>query len=383
MPFFQFTKEQRHRIIESRFMSVLSLVHRVFPPPHFMLFSCVGVDISDTSLKYIQFERKHAHDKNLNLKYWGDIEIPAGVVERGNVHDQAKLVAVLKEVKDRCKIQYVNVSLPEERAYLFETTITQGTPKKDIRSLLEFRLEENVPLSPRDAYFDYIVVGEDPQNHAMRIAVAVYAQSTINSYYEACREAGLIPISFEIEAQAIARASVPTVTENTYMVVDFGKTRMGVGIVHRGMLMYTSTIEIAGSQLSQDMRAVLGDVAESELTVIKNTKGLLRTKDNEAMADIFQKYVDTIADELGVRIHYWHSRGIDSSEREIKKIILCGGSANLFGFPEFLSEKLAIPTERAHVWGNAFSLDTQIPPITRRYSYGYATAIGLALRNLM
>lgn len=364
-------------------MSVLSLIQRVFPPPGFMLFPCVGVDISDTSLKYIQFERKENHDKNLNLKSWGDIEVPSGVVERGNVHDQDKLVAVLKEVKERCRQQYVNVSLPEERAYLFETTVARDTPKKDIRSLLEFKLEENVPLSPRDAYFDYIVVGEDPQNRAVRIAVSVYAQSTINSYYEACRKAGLIPISFEIEAQAIARATVPQTNQKTYMVVDFGKTRMGVGIVHRGMLMYTSTIEIAGSQLSQDMRAVLGDVAESELTTIKNTKGLVRTKDNEKMADIFEKYVEAIAEEIGVRIHYWHSRGIDASEREIKKIILCGGSANLFGLPEFLSEKLNISTERAHVWGNAFSFDVQIPPISRRYSYGYATAIGLALRNLM
>ena len=167
------------------------------------------------------------------------------------------------------------------------------------------------------------------------------------------------------------------------MIVDFGKTRMGVGIVHQGVLMYTSTIEIAGVQLSQDMRGVLGELAESELTKIKNTKGLLRTKDNEAIATILEKYATTIADELGIRMHYWHSRGIDRDEREIKKIILCGGSANLFGLPEFLSQKLAVPVERAHVWTNAFSLDEHVPQITRRYSYGYATAIGLALKRFM
>ena len=364
-------------------MSALSFVQRVFPTPHIMSFPCVGVDISDTSLKYIQFEREHAHDTFLNIKHWGDIDVPVGILERGNVHDGGKLAAVLSEMKARTGARYINASLPEERAYLFETALPEHTPRKEIRGLLEFRLEENVPLSPRDAYFDYVIVWHDVVNHTIRVAVTVYAQSTINGYYEACLQAGLIPLSFEIEAQAIARAAVPVEHTETYMVVDFGKTRMGIGIVHRGILMYTSTLEFAGSQMSQDMRAILGNLAESELTTIKNTRGLVHTKENDPIAHLLEKYANDIADELSIRMHYWHTRDIDREAREIKKVIVCGGSANLFGLPEFLAEKLNVACERAQVWINAFPLETHIPPITRRYSYGYATAIGLALRNFM
>ncbi len=362
-------------------MSVLSLVQRVFPPPSLMSFPCVGVDISDTSLKYVQFVREHTYSTDLTLKVWGDIEIPVGVVERGNVHDVEKLIATLKEMKKHTNATYVNVSLPEERAYLFETTLPIQTPEKDIRGLLEFRLEENVPLSPRDAYFDYAIVGRDEENRTLRIAVSVYAQSTINTYYEACTKAGLIPLAFEIEAQAIARATVPEELSGTYMIVDFGKTRMGIGIVHHGVLMYTSTIDVAGNQMSQDMRAILGDVAESELTKIKNTRGLIRSKENERIAAVLMKHADIIIDELSIRMHYWNTRDIDREAREIQKVIICGGSANLLGLPEYLTEKLGVKAECAQVWVNALSLETNIPDITRRYSYGYATAIGLALRN--
>jgi Tfp pilus assembly PilM family ATPase len=72
---------------------------------------------------------------------------------------------------------------------------------------------------------------------------------------------------------------------------------------------------------------------------------------------------------------------VDRDERKIEKVILCGGSANLMGLPEYLSESLSIPTERARVWQNAFSLESFVPPITQRYSLGYATAIGLALHD--
>ena len=80
-------------------MSVLSRAQAIFPPPQFMAFPCVGVDISDTSLKYIEFERVRPNDIHLVVKQWGDIAIPAGVVERGNVHDRAKLTAVLKDLR--------------------------------------------------------------------------------------------------------------------------------------------------------------------------------------------------------------------------------------------------------------------------------------------
>lgn len=362
-------------------MSVLSRIQHLFPAPQLMAFPCVGVDVSDTSLKYIAFECASASHRALTIRHWGDVDIPVGVVERGNVPDSAKLAEVLREMRARTKTEYIRMSLPEERAYLFETTVPANTPRKEIRGLLDFHLEENVPLSPRDVYFDYTIVARDPKTKDHRVVVAVYAQSTINSYYEACEQARVVPLSFEIEAQAVARAVVPRTGEGTYMIVDFGKTRMGVGIVHKGTLMYTSTIEIAGTQLSDEIRDVRGDISESEITEIKNTKGLARTAGNEQIADILAKHVKNMADEIATRIHYWGARSIDAEERALRKVYLCGGSANLHGLPEFLTKTLEIPTERAHVWENAFSLETYVPDIPRRFSYGYATAIGLALKN--
>jgi len=362
-------------------MTVLSSIDKLFPPPETMSFPSVGVDISDTSLKYIQLKRKYTRDEDFRIEHWGEIKIPEGVMERGRVHDIAKLGAALSEMREKTDSQYARISLPEERAYIFETTISADTPKKEIRGLLEFRLEENVPLSPRDAYFDYSIARKDPDSNELRIVVSVYAQETIDSYYEACKQADITPLAFEIEAQAVARSVISKSKTGTYVIVDFGKTRMGVGIVYNGALMYTSTIELSGSQMSADMRGVLGDVAESELTKIKNTKGLMHTKENEEIAKILEKYAKAIADELSIRMHYWDSRGIDPESRKIKKLLICGGSSNLLGLPEFLNKELKVPVERAKVWTNVLDLEEHIPQITRRYSYGYATAVGLALKG--
>jgi type IV pilus assembly protein PilM len=343
----------------------------------------MGVDISDTSLKYIAFKPSVFDNAERELDIWGDISIPAGVVTRGEVVDPKQLVAVLKEFKAKTKAEFVRLSLPEEKAYLFETIIKNSTPQKEVRSLLEFRLEENVPIPSRDVYFDYSIMPAASGVQNAAVSVVAYPKQIIQSYYDACIEAGLRPVSFEVEAQAMARAVVPKDACGAVMLVDFGKTRTGIGIVNNGALLYTSTVDIGGNQLSQVLRKVLGDKAESELTLIKNTQGLVRGAESSNISDALISTVSVVRDEMATRMQYWHTRTGNDDDRRIKSIVLCGGSANLNGLPEYLTETLGVPAVRGNVWENAFALEETVPPISRPYSFGYAAAIGLALKNVV
>jgi len=352
---------------------------QVLPPPTYTLLPSYGVDISDTSLKYIKFGDTPKGDIKRPLLDWGDIDIPDGVLTRGQVIDPKALALVLQEFKDKTSAEYIRVSLPEERAYLFETEIKKDTSAKEIRGLLEFRLEENVPIPAREAFFDYDVLESEETDKTVRVVVAAYAKETILAYYDACVTAKLFPVSFEVEAQAMVRATVSSDYGGTVMLVDFGKTRTGVGIVHNGTLMYTSTIDFGGNELSDALRKVLGDVPESELTQLKNTQGLIPNTAESGCHEALISTVSVIKDELVTRVQYWHSRSYKQHDRRIKEIILCGGSVNLRGLPEYLTEAMGIKATRANVWGNAFPLNAFIPPIDLRHSYGYATAVGLAL----
>lgn len=364
-------------------MFVLDTISSFLPPPNYLRLPSAGVDISDSSLKYIQFQPDRKSGKQLQLKYWGDIDIPDGALTRGDVKDGVKLADSIRQVRERTGLQYVRVSLPEEKAYLFETEIKKGTPFKEIRGLLEFRLEENVPLSPRDAYFDYHIFEDEVDQDKMTVSVTVYAKETINAYFDACKTAGVTPLSFEVEAQAIARASLPAGNQGTYLIMDFGKTRTGIGIVHKGILMYTSTIDIGGKELSAALRKQLGDMEESELTELKNTQGLVRGVNSDIAYEALVSTMSAIKDEISIRIQYWNSQSNGDADRYIQEIILCGGSANLKGLTGYLTETLGVDTKRAEVWNNAFDLNDYVPPIGQRYSYGYATAIGLGLAPFM
>lgn len=362
-------------------MSVLSILEKVLPPPTYMLLASTGVDISDTSLKYVRFAPVARASMNRHLEAWGEIDIPDGVLNRGQVTDPKKLSEVLRELKDKTGAVQVRVSLPEERAYLFDTEIKRSTPAGEIRSLLEFRLEENVPIPAREAFFDYQILPSSATEQNLKVAVAAYSRETILNYYDACLSAGLLPVSFEVEAQAMNRSVLPLGTKDAHMLIDFGKTRMGVGIVYEGILQYTSTIDFGGNQLSEILRKELGNISEDELTIIKNNQGLIRGVDDSRSYDALISTISVIKDEIATRIQYWNAGSVDNQSRRIKSVVLCGGSINLKGLPEYLTETLRVTTVRGDVWQNAFSFDELIPPIDLRHSYGYATAIGLALKR--
>ena len=345
-----------------------------------MSMPSIGIDISDTSIKYVQFELPYKRSPEKIFTVYGDLDIPEGTFNRGQVVDEDKTSEVLHEIKNLTGVQYARVSLPEERAYIFETHIKKYATRKEIEANLEFRLQEHVPLSPRDAYFDYKIVGETKKGYW--VVVVVYAREIIMGYYNALQKAGIIPISFEVEAQAIARAAVPAGDTNAYMVVDFGKTRTGVGIVYKDTLFYTSTIDIGGADISKRLRKHLGDVPEKELTTIKNTEGLIPKVDDTVTYEVLLSAVSEIKDEIAARLHYWHSLDHSQEMKQIQSIILCGGSANMRGLPEYFSETLGVKTGRVDVWQNVLD-QPFVPEIHRRFSYGYATAIGLALKTGM
>jgi Tfp pilus assembly PilM family ATPase len=184
------------------------LLSDIFVPPSYITLPSVGVDISDTSLKYVGFVPTMTRNRARRLELHGDIDIPDDVLWRGEIKNQQLLTEALREFQKQTKREFIRVSLPEERAYIFETEIRRDVPVKEIQNLLEFRLEENVPIPAREALFDYEVLPVIGRSPVVKVVVAAYQREVIMQYYEACRQADLVPLSFEVEAQAMGRAVI-------------------------------------------------------------------------------------------------------------------------------------------------------------------------------
>ena len=353
---------------------------KVFPPPQFLSMPATGIDISDNSVRFLALQKTK---KGKRIKHKGSYKIELGVIKHGKIVDSTKLIAILAQAKEENGISNVHVSLPEEQAYLFQTTIPNtSVDSKQLQTILEFKLEENVPISSRELVFDYeIVKGTSKEELVLNITAFPY--DIASEYMEAFIAAGLNPVSFEIEAQALARAVIQRHHSGTYMIVDFGKMRTGIAIVSEEVLRFTSTVPVGGESLTHAVQKHFG-VSKEEADTIKNEKGFAKYKDNTEVLETLVTTVSVLRDEISKHYTYWNTHTSENhrDREKIDKIILCGGSANLAGLSEYLSSDMNVTVEVANVWSNTFSLNDFVPDVEYRHSLAYATAVGLALKGL-
>lgn len=357
---------------------ITSHIARAFPTPALMAPMPFGVDISDTSVKWLGLS---AWKSGWKLAEYGTAEIPAGVVESGFIRRPEALTEALKEIRKQSGIlSHAHAALPEEAGYVFSMKVPADAGRSQIISMIEFQMEDRVPLTPTQAVYDYDAVTQ-PVAGEIEIAVVVFPKELAESYSSVFESAGIELLSLEIEARSIARTvASPHRDDEVLLLVDFGKARTGLAVVKNGFPIFTSTVGIGGDMVTKALMDHM-QITPEECERLKNEHGIFGPdpKVSEAVSGV----AAALADEIGRLYNYWDTKRDERGARiaEISRIILAGGSSNLSGLPDYVAGRVQVEVERADMWGNVCVFDEYVPPIIRRESFGYATAIGLALRG--
>ena len=346
---------------------------RYFPPPAFLMAPSYGLDISDQSLKFVQLIPTK---DGIKVGRYGERKIPPGVIESGKIKNLPRLEEILLSLRQE-GVRFVRVSLPEEQVYLFPLRL-EKEGLKNVREGIELALEEHVPMSAKEAIFDYDFMHEDDKS--LEVEVAAASSTTIENYISVFRNCFISVQSLELEAQAIARAVVRKGDLETYIIVDFGQTRTGIFIVSRGVVVFTSTLDIGGVSLNTAIAKNFG-VSSVEAERMKVEYGLERNAPNKEVFPVLLNSVSVLRDEIVKHFLYWNThKDEEGKAREpIKKIIFCGGDSNLIGLADYISQSMKMPVDMANVWVNISETNKHIPEISMRESLGFATALGLAL----
>ncbi len=346
------------------------------PPPLFLQMPAVGLDISDTTMRFVELVEKR---NGFVIGRFGERQIPRGIIESGEVKKPTELRAIFTDIKKSYNLEFVSVSLPEEKAYLFELRLPK-MKYSEVRGAIELSLEEHVPIKAGEAIFDYDITKET--DSSFDVSVSVLPRALVDGYLEAFSGSGITPVAFEVEAHAIMRAVIPELDKGTFMIVDFGKTRTGIAIISEGVVRFTSTVPVGGGALTDAIVKNL-KVSYEEAEKIKRENGISGSNENEDISLALVSTISIMRDEVNKYQSYWEMHADDYGVKRpsIQKIYLCGGDSNLTGFVEYIASGLSIPVELANAMINVNTLDEYIPEISFNDSLRYATAIGLALRR--
>lgn len=349
------------------------LYNYYFPTPSYLAMNSFAIDISDQSIKYGELL---STPLGLRLGHFGKEKIPSGVVVSGKIEDEEKLVIILKNLKEKEKLNFVRVSLPEEQMYLFTLSLPKVN-EKELRDIILLQIEEHIPLKAIDTIFEYDIISKSNTN--ILVEVSAIATRTINDYLSSFKKAGLTVLSFELEAQAIARAVIPMKDKDPVMIVDFGDTRTGVSIVHDGKVFFTTTLDMGGINLT-NMIAKNFSLSFEKAEEMKRSYGLDGISNIEDIFPIILNGISVLRDELNKQYQYWKSHdNCGISHDQINRIILCGGDSNLTGLSDYLEASMKIKVDHANAWTNISDMNISVPNMSFEESLGYVTVLGLAL----
>jgi Tfp pilus assembly PilM family ATPase len=302
-----------------------------------------GLDISDDGLRLIEFQR---NGKGLVVSKHDKKEFPRGLVAGGDVIDEKKFGDILADFAEKNRILYARISLPEEKAYLFQTDI----PSSDIQAItqnVEFKLEENVPLAAADAVFYFDILPASVTGGALRASVSVIPRAYVEKMSSFLRSAGIIPVAFEVVPKSIAQSVISSKIDETVLVVHAMKSKTGIYIVSGGVVCFSSTTS-------------------------------LDTRPDSSAKSSDESAADSLGKEISRVIEYWTSRP-NIHSRVVKAVLVGHDAKDLEKTLLSAIKNSDLTVSTANIWANAFNLNEYKPPISRDDSLEYAVAAGLAL----
>ncbi|MEI8062383.1 MAG: pilus assembly protein PilM [bacterium] len=351
-----------------------------FPTPYFLDMPHVGLDITPSSIKFIELVKAPGH---LKIGKFGVQALSTPVVFDETLAGNQDLQAALTKIQRTQKISFVEVSIPEVKSYLYTVDVPEGDDA-GIRANIEMHLEENVPLSIAEAVFEYFPIRTDKRNGIMTVAVSVVPYQIVKDYTLILEKSGMTPVSFFIEDQALSRAVIDYDDADTSLLVQISEKRTVLSIVADHAVQFTSSVPIGSSDFTDGLMREYGITKEeAEKMKIDPQYENVDLGQNKLFAGVING-LSAIKDETQRVFTYWQSfqdklKSASGEVSMIKKIIISGRDGILPGLQEYFSSSLNAPVELANVWQNVFDLKTTVPDIKFNDALDFGTAIGLAL----
>src|SRR5688572_346500 len=371
------------------------------------LSNAFGLDVGDRTFKLVQVRRSRGA-RPYRLIAWNSIEVPEGVMERGDIKDMDKAVEYLTKLVHTAKGSLGGratvACLPEAKTFIKIIEIPAGSSEDDLRRAVIREIESNIPLPPEDIYYDWQVLEERapappeaepeaaeppaegaeavpphaPQRPPMQVLMGAAPNTLVDDYTNLLERAGLAPVALEIEAMAISRAIVPfdEPIEEAVGILDIGATRSSLVIYDSGALQMSISIPISGIAITKLVSESLG-VSMEDAELLKRECGLDATRCEDKMWKILLPLIDDMTEKIRNALRFYKI-GFPAGKK-IERLYLCGGGAQFREIDSVLSRKLTIKARRGDSLTN---LDERLPSTfpKKEEALGYATAIGLAMR---
>lgn len=338
----------------------------------------IGLDVGAESIRAAQliFTSKG----EVVVEKVGEVPLPEGVIEAGDVNDQDALAAVLTKFWADLGFKTKRVVLGANSMHVFARELSVPVMSlQRIRESLQFLMEGVLPVSPEQLYLDfYPIERKTEESGPVYQGLAVAAdKNSVDMLVDAVTKAKLRPIGVDFIPFALLRVrNLAELHAETLALVDIGAGTTNVVIARGGVPLFVRIIPVGGNDLDRELMFQL-KLDHDEAIVAK--MGLSAGAKDKQSIDV-KAVVDTQNQELVANLKntFEYFDQVRPADRDnIAKVLLSGGGALTLGVLEAIQDGLGVPVEFVSKLANVHKVENL--RITDERLSHMAMAIGLAL----
>ncbi len=344
----------------------------------------LGIDIGTSAIKIIEMSRA---GKRRKLDNYGEMkaealyEKPFRTFEKSTLSFSNRdvvraLSAVLKEAGFKTNKAFF--SIPDFSTF-FTTINLPAMTDEEIPQAVNYEAPQHIPLPLQSVTLDWQIVereaGATLSQETIKVLLVAVPKDVIQQYQQIAQAVGLELLSMEAEVFSLLRALIGEGEKNqTISLIDIGARSTTINIIDSGILRVSHSFDTSGSDFTTVIAKGL-NVGYAEAELLKRTQGLLSL--GNGSKETMLPLIDLIIEEVKkIFSSFFQAEG-----KDVKKIILAGGSAFMPGIVDYFIKNLSKPVEIANPFINIY-----YPPILentlKEMGPSYAIAVGAALRGL-
>lgn len=345
----------------------------------------LGLDIGTTTIKLIEIsrtaEKKFKLETYGSLENYGHLERPNDAFQTSNlrlVRETTTLLIkeLMKQVKP--KTNRVVMSVPSFSAFVSLVEFPQLS-KKDLLKAIQYESKQYIPVPLLEVEIDFNIITKDTSSSRLLVLLIAILRENIEDLKMVAKGAGLKLEAVELENISLARALSDPLIKEPVMLVDIGTRNTTFTVVERGDTIMIANYDTGGGDFTQVI-ATGFNIAPRRAEELKKAHGLRPVAGQEELAILLYTLIDNLISEIKRNINLYKSR----YNKDINKIYLTGGSANLINLVEYIQKQFQIEVKKIDPFTSGKIIyNPKLESAIRDIGPSFSVACGLAIKELV
>jgi len=312
----------------------------------------LSIDFGGDEVKIVEGQ---VLNKSININKAFTVELPKDVYRDGEILEENTLTKLIKDslkenkvrtelahgVVNSSKIITRNIALPK-------------VPEKDIPSLIEYQLDELLPVNPDDFVIGHLIIGNKIEDEVekMDILLVGIPRKMVLDHLDLMKSIGLKPVVLDHQGNSMAKLldfnsyinDFYNTRDMTIASIDLGYYKSKLSIIKNGKVLVTRVLDTGANTIIDSLESIFDYTLEERKEKLFQIEDISHDSDEytyySRLVNVARTVIENLLEELGMIFRFYTTRERGNT---INYIVLQGSLSNINGMENLFSNYFNIP----------------------------------------